>query len=108
LSRLRKRRKHCTASPVQYRWQGWTLTAEQRQRLLDALETASEVEIDLAHVTEIDTAGIQVMVAAKREAAVRNKPLRFTGHSPEVVDILDLCDLAVHLGDPMLIQSRTQ
>ena len=81
--------------------------AEQRERLLDALEVSSEVEVDLSHVTEIDTTGIQLMIAAKYEAAARNKPLRFTGHSPEVVDILDLCDLAGHFGDPMLIQSRT-
>ena len=81
--------------------------AEQRQRLLDALDTGKEVEVDLSQVSEIDSAGIQLMVAAKREAATRAKPLRFTGHSPAVFDILELCDLAGHLGDPVLIHSRT-
>lgn len=81
--------------------------AEQRQRLLDALEADDEVEVDLSGVSEIDSAGIQLMVAAKREAANRNKSLRFTGHSPAVFDILELCDLASHLGDPVLIHSRS-
>jgi hypothetical protein len=50
---------------------------------------------------------MQLMVAAKREAAARNKPLRFAGHSPAVVDILELCNLSGQLGDPLLISSRT-
>lgn len=80
---------------------------EQRQRLLDALSAGTEVEVDLSQVSEIDSAGLQLMVAAKREAAARNKPLRFTCHSPPVFDILELCDLAGHLGDPVLIHAQT-
>ena len=80
---------------------------EQRQRLLDALSAGTEVEVDLSQVSEIDSAGMQLMVAAKREAAVRNKPLRFTCHSLPVFDILELCDLAGHLGDPVLIHAHT-
>ena len=81
--------------------------AELRQRLLDAIVADKEVEVDLSRVSEIDSAGIQLMVAAKREAGSRNKVLRFTGHSAAVFDILELCDLAGHLGDPVLIHSRT-
>ena len=79
--------------------------AEQRQRLLDALDADSEVDVDLSQVPEIDTAGIQLMVSAKREAAMRNKTLRFSGHSPAVFEVLELYDLSGHLGDPILIQS---
>lgn len=81
--------------------------AEQRQRLLDAIGTGNEVEVDLTHVSEIDSAGVQLMVAAKREAAAKNGSLRFTGHSEAVFDILELCDLAGHLGDPVLIHAQT-
>jgi len=80
--------------------------AELRQRLLDALDTAAEVEVDLSQVGEMDSAGVQLMVAAKREAAARNKVLRFSGHSATVFDILELCDLSGHLGDPVLIHSE--
>ena len=74
-----------------------------RQQLLDALDQPSGVDVDLSGVSEIDSAGLQLMIAAKREAALRGKSLRFAGHSREVFDILELCDVAGELGDPLLI-----
>lgn len=81
--------------------------AALRQQLLDAFDSGREVEVDLSEVSEMDSAGMQLMVAAKREAAVRQQALRFTNHSPAVFDILELCKLSAHLGDPLLIHSRT-
>lgn len=81
--------------------------ADIRARMLQAFGEGAELEIDLAKVSEIDSAGVQVMIAAKREAAARNIPLRFIAHSAAVLDILDLCDLSGHFGDPVLIHSRT-
>ena len=75
------------------------------RQLLGALESAQEVEVDLSEVTEMDSAGMQLMVAAKREAAQRESQLRFTGHSPAVFDVLELCNLSGQLGDPLLIHS---
>ncbi|MBS1190053.1 MAG: hypothetical protein H6R10_1845 [Rhodocyclaceae bacterium] len=74
-----------------------------RERLLAALGEGEETEVDLSGVSEMDSAGLQLMVAAKREAAARRKPLRFTGHSGVVRDTLDVCDLSAHFGDPVLI-----
>lgn len=82
--------------------------AQLRQQLLDALDTGKDVEVDLSEVNEMDSAGMQIMVAAKREANNRNKQLRFVGHSPAVFDVLELCNLSGHLGDPLLIQSGTR
>ena len=82
--------------------------ADLRQQLLDAIDTGSEVEVDLSEVSEMDSAGMQLMVAAKREARHRNTHLRFTGHSPAVFELLELCNLSGHLGDPLLIQSGTR
>lgn len=79
-----------------------------KQRLLVALETGgTEVEVDLSQVSEIDSAGIQLMVAAKREAAARNLALRFTGHSAAVFNMIELYDLSGHFGDPVLIHRGT-
>ena len=78
-----------------------------RQQMLDALEQTGDVEVDLSGVNEIDSAGIQLMLAAKREAALRNKGLRFAGHSREVYDVLELCDVTGQLGDPVLIHPTT-
>lgn len=82
--------------------------ADWRQRLLDALDQPGELDVDLSAVSEMDSAGMQLMVAAKREAAQRNKTLRFSGHSRAVFDVLELCDIVAHLGDPLLIHPATK
>ncbi|MBS1162083.1 MAG: hypothetical protein H6R15_4502 [Proteobacteria bacterium] len=79
--------------------------AELRLQLLEALATGTELEVDLAQVGEIDSAGLQLMLAAKREAASRNLDLHFTGHSPAVCEALELLKLSGQLGDPVLLHS---
>ncbi|MFZ2269909.1 MAG: STAS domain-containing protein [Azonexus sp.] len=81
--------------------------AELRLQLLEALAGNPELEVDLTQVSEIDSAGLQLMLAAKREAATRQQTLQFTGHSPAVFDALELCRLSGQLGDPVLIHSRS-
>ena len=78
-----------------------------RQQLLDALEQPGDVEVDLASVSEMDSAGVQLLIAAKREAALHARTLRFTGHSRAVFDLLELYDVAGQLGDPVLIPGGT-
>ena len=76
-------------------------------RLLDALEQPGDVEVDLSSVSEMDSAGIQLLIAAKREAALRERTLRFSGHSRAAFDLLELYDVAGQLGDPVLIHGGT-
>ena len=78
-----------------------------RQQLLDAFEQPGDVEVDLGAVSEVDSAGIQLLIAAKREAALHARALRFTGHSRAVFDLLELYDVAGQLGDPVLIPGGT-
>ena len=40
-----------------------------KQRLMGALEANANLELDLAQVSEIDTAGLQLLILTKREAA---------------------------------------
>lgn len=77
-----------------------------RQQLLDALSGAEIVEVGLGRVSECDTAGVQLMLAAKRQAAQAGKTLIFAEHSAPVVETLDLLDLLAQLGDPVLIRSQ--
>jgi anti-sigma B factor antagonist len=77
-----------------------------REQLLAAIGNANDVEIDLSQVTEIDSAGVQLLIAAKKEAVAQGKSLQLVGHSPCVLEVLDLLDLAAHLGDPVLLHSR--
>ncbi len=80
--------------------------AELKNELLDNISQHGEVEVDLSGVTEIDTSGLQLMVMAKVEAELKNRDLRFTGHSRPVLEILDMCDLAAFFGDPVVISSQ--
>lgn len=69
--------------------------AALRDQLLDALAQGVEV-LDLSAVREMDCAGAQLLIAARREAQGRGLPL--TLHQPseavdEVLDRLGLRDL---------------
>lgn len=79
-----------------------------KERLLDAIAHAAtpDIDIDLSDVTEFDSAGLQLMVMAKREAASRGKQVRFSGHSDAVLDLIELCGLAGFFGDPLLLRSN--
>lgn len=83
--------------------------AELKSRLLHAVIDAEseEVDIDLSEVSEIDSAGLQLMVMTKREAQARGKHVRFVRHSDPVLDLVDLCDLSGFFGDPVLIRSQS-
>lgn len=79
---------------------------ELKEPLLGALAQCHAMKIDLAGVGEIDSAGLQLLVMAKTEAAAQGKTLSLSGHSPAVLEILELCNLESFFGDPVLIQSR--
>lgn len=52
--------------------------AYQKTLLLTFLNTGDELEINLSNVSEIDTAGLQLLILIKREAAQSGKALSFT------------------------------
>ena len=81
--------------------------SELKRQLLDHLGAAAEIEINLSQVGEMDTAGFQVLYLAKREAMKNGKTLRLTSHSPAVLEVMDLYNMAAYFGDPVVI-SRTQ
>lgn len=76
---------------------------ELKDKLLACLDHCADVEINLAGVGEIDSAGLQLLILLKQEAAAREKTLRLTGHSPAVMEIFDLCKLESFFGDPILL-----
>jgi len=79
---------------------------DQKQQLLDALNASSGLELDLSQVSEIDTAGLQLLILAKREAARQAKDLSIIAHSPNVRQTLDFCNLAAVFGDPVVISAH--
>lgn len=81
---------------------------DQKQQLLDALARSEALELDLSQVAEMDTAGLQLLMLAKREAGRLNKPLAIVAHSPVVRQTLDFCNLAAFFGDPVIITAHEQ
>lgn len=79
---------------------------ELKDRLLAPLNQCVHMAIDLAGVSEIDSAGLQLLVMTKNEARARGKSLSISGHSPAVLEALDLCNLESFFGDPVLIRSQ--
>ena len=77
--------------------------AELKQTLLAAVAEHAELEVDLSQVGEFDSAGLQLLLLAKREAAAAGRTLRLVDHSPAVVEVLDLFDLVAHFGDPLVV-----
>ena len=59
--------------------------------------------LDLSGVEELDTAGVQFLLWLKRDMARTGSELKLTGHSPAVIEVLDLLKLASAFGDPILL-----
>ncbi|WP_269532608.1 lipid asymmetry maintenance protein MlaB [Chitinimonas sp. BJYL2] len=74
-----------------------------KQRMLDELNIAEHLEVDLAGIAEFDTAGVQLLLALKIEANRQQKNLSFHGHSKAVLAVMDLYNMAGVFGDPVII-----
>ena len=79
--------------------------ADLKTEVLAALRAGPVLEIDLAGVTELDTAGLQVLMLAKNTAAADKRELRLLNHSPAVVEIVEMLNLGAFFGDALLIHS---
>ena len=79
---------------------------EQKNTLLDALAASDELELDLLPVSEMDTAGLQLLMLLKREVLQQDKRLTISGHSPAVQHVLDFCNLVGVFGDPLVISAN--
>ena len=67
--------------------------AEHRQRLLAALPGSPGLRLDLSGVEELDTAGLQVLLLARREADRLNLTVEFGDPSRAVEAVLTLAQL---------------
>ena len=76
---------------------------EQKNALLAALAGTDDLELDLMHVGEIDTAGLQLLILLKKEAQRAGKTISIVAHSQSVRAVIDFCKLAAELGDPLVI-----
>ena len=81
--------------------------AKLRDRLLESLRNCVEIDVNLSRVSEIDTAGVQVLMLVKREALAAGKPMRLVAHSAATLEAFDLLNLGGYFGDPMVLGPRS-
>lgn len=77
-----------------------------KDSLLEALSKPGPLTVDLHGVSEVDGAGIQMLLAARREAAQRGTELTFAGHAPVVVEAIELIGLGREFGWPVADQEN--
>lgn len=59
-----------------------------KQPLLEAITGCQALEIEAADITEIDTAGLQLLLLVKRESARMGKQVRIVSPSKALQDVL--------------------
>lgn len=70
------------------------------------LAEPAPVEVNLSGVTDIDTAGVQLLMLAKKTAQAQQRELRLVAHSAAVTDVFELLNLAAYFNDPLVMVSR--
>ncbi len=71
-------------------------------QLLEAISSADETSVELSDVEDIDSCGLQLLLAAKKFAQIEGKALHFIHHSPAVIQAIETAALESVLGDPIL------
>ena len=78
---------------------------EIQETFAAALMKFENIEVDLINVAEIDSAGLQLMIALKNDAIKLTKNISFTNFSSEVVDLLELFDVSHLFSDTGVIDN---
>ncbi|MCQ8104803.1 STAS domain-containing protein [Methylomonas sp. SURF-2] len=79
---------------------------EQKTVFSKCLDHNKELQIDLSAVSEIDSAGLQLLLLLKREANQRHIKLSLINHSQAVVEVFELLNLGNHFGDPIVLSAN--
>lgn len=82
-------------------------SATELKTLLDKLiDDKRDMEINLDGVSEIDSAGIQLLMLIKQERNNNNLRLSLVQHSNAVLDAFEFLDLVSYFNDPILLTNR--
>ena len=79
-----------------------------KDQLTPFFSAQQDIEINLSKVTDIDSAGVQLLLLTKRELLAAGRNLRLTAHSRVIVELFELYNLSAYFGDPVLIVDSTE
>ncbi len=75
---------------------------ELKRLLLEELAAHPDAtRLDMSHVVELDTAGLQLLLTAHRFASEAGRELSVANPSRVVADVLELCRLATLIAPPV-------
>jgi anti-anti-sigma factor len=77
--------------------------ADLKPTLAAALAEPGPLEIDLSGVAELDTAGVQLLLATRQEALEQGREFRVTAHSAAVLDVLEMLNLGTYFDAPAVV-----
>lgn len=83
-------------------------TFELKEVLLDSIANHPNIEVRLHDINDIDSAALQTLWLAKREARHANKNLRYVDYSPAVLELLQLYNLVEEFTDPLPDNSQSE
>ncbi|MCB1175244.1 MAG: STAS domain-containing protein [Leptospiraceae bacterium] len=73
--------------------------AQVQKQLIEIVQTADRLFLDLEGLDSIDTAGLQLLMSLKLYCHQHNKELQITNHPGALIALLDLYGLAGFFGD---------
>jgi anti-anti-sigma factor len=76
---------------------------ELKRALIEPLQPGVCLVVDLSAVSELDTSGLQLLMLAKRTAAKVGAELQLVAHSPAVLEVFELLNVAAFFGDHLVI-----
>lgn len=80
---------------------------EIKDLFANALVEDKNINVNLSNVSEIDSAGLQLMVSLKKEAEEKEKAVQFASHSTAVIGLLDLYGMTSYFGDPVVMDKTS-
>lgn len=76
-----------------------------RELLSEQLPGMTHISVNLSKVTEMDSAGLQLLIAIKNLST--KYEVKFLEHSSAVTEVLSICGLAGQFNDSVLILRET-
>ena len=76
---------------------------EVYEKLRKQFSSCECMEIDLHEITELDTAGVQILLSLKEAANVESKKISLSLHSEAVIEVFELLNIAHEFGDPIVL-----
>lgn len=74
--------------------------------LTRALSERRDLRINLAQITEVDSSGVQVLLAAKRAVEKHGHSFELVAHSEAMLEVMELLQLSQVFGDPLVMPAQ--